>query len=302
MQGKVVFITGAASGIGLATARLMQQQGARVVLVDCDEQLLAKAAQEFSMPVLTIVADVSKQEQCQAAVAQTLQHFGHIDVVWANAGIASLGPLMHTDPAAWKRCFEVNVFGVFNTVRAAVPSVLAQKGYVMVTASVSTFAHPPAVSAYAASKAAVEAMCNAWRIELDGHGVGLGVIHASWVKTPLVTEGNMHPAFLRLRKTTPGFLNQEIEVDDAARMIVAGLQRRARRIWVPGWVRMLYWLRALLHTRWAEHELLKAAPDIERLFLEGTAISGVQASSFPPRELQRKNEQGLADGVDHERN
>jgi NAD(P)-dependent dehydrogenase (short-subunit alcohol dehydrogenase family) len=287
MQGKVVFITGAASGIGLATARLMQQQGARVVLVDCDGLLLAQAAQELAMSVLTIVADVTNQEQCQAAVSQTLHHWGRIDVVWANAGIASLGPLMHTDPAAWKRCLEVNVLGVFNTVRAALPAVLAQKGYVLVTASVSSFAHPPAVSAYAASKAAVEAMCNAWRIELDGHGVGLGVIHASWVKTPLVTEGNMHPAFLRLRKTMPGFLNQEIEVDDAARMIVSGLQRRARRIWVPGWVRMLFWFRAFLHTKLAERELLKAAPDIERLFLEGMAISGVQASSYPPREYHR---------------
>lgn len=287
MKDKVVFITGAASGIGLATAKHLQQRGAEVVLVDCDARLLAQAAAEFEMSVLTITADVTSMEQCNAAVAETLRQRGRIDVVWANAGIASLGPLMLTDPAAWMRCFAVNVFGVFNTVRAALPCVIAQKGYVAVTASVSSFAHPPAVSAYAASKAAVEAMCNAWRIELDAHGVGLGVIHASWVKTPLVAEGNMHPAFVRLRKTMPGFLNQETEVDDAARMIVSGMQKKARRIWVPGWVRMLFWLRPLLHARWAERELLKAAPEIERLFLEGIQISGVTASSFPPRELTR---------------
>lgn len=290
LRGQVVLITGAGSGIGAATALALQRQGAIPVLVDCDAAPLAATAAAIGGDVLSVLADVTLPADCQAAVAQALARHGRIDVVWANAGVASFGPLAHTDPAAWRRCFEVNVFGVFNTVRAALPAVLRQRGYVLVSASVSSFAHPPAMSAYAASKAAVEAMCNAWRIELAGHGVRVGVIHASWVSTPLMTEGALHPAFRRLRATMPALLNQETTPAAAASLISQGIARRARQVWVPGWVRALHWLRAALHSPPAERALLEAAPDIERLYLEGMASSGSPASSFGPRELARSQQ------------
>ena len=102
-----------------------------------------------------------------------------------------------------------------------------------------------------------------------------------------MAEGASHPAFQRLRATMPALLNAETSVCDAARMIADGIERRAARIWVPGWVRLLHWLHALLHTRLAERELLRAAPDIERLYAEGVVASGSKASSFGPRELAR---------------
>ena len=287
MRGKVVLITGAASGIGAATALELHQRGAVVVLVDCDAEPLAAVASRIGADVLCVQADVTSRSACNKAVAATIARHGRIDIVWANAGVASFGPLALTDPAAWQRCFEVNVFGVFNTVRAALPEVTKQRGLVLVSASVSSFAHPPAMSAYAASKAAVEAMCNAWRIELAAHGVMVSVIHASWVSTALMTEGALHPAFARLRATMPKLLNAETSPAEAARQIADGMARRASRIWVPGWVRVLHWMRALLHTRVAERELLKAAPDIERLYAEGLVESGSAASSFGPREMQR---------------
>jgi NAD(P)-dependent dehydrogenase (short-subunit alcohol dehydrogenase family) len=287
MRGKVILITGAASGIGAATALELHQRGAKVVLIDCDAAPLKTVADSIGPDILTVIADVTSRPACDAAVAAALARHGRIDIVWANAGVASFGPLALTDPAAWQRCFEVNVFGVFNTVRAALPEVMKQQGMVLVSASVSSFAHPPAMSAYAASKAAVEAMCNAWRIELAAHQVMVSVIHASWVSTPLMTEGALHPAFARLRATMPSVLNAETSPADAARQIANGITRRASRIWVPGWVRVLHWLRAALHTNLAERELLKAAPDIERLYAEGLVTSGSAASSFGPRELER---------------
>jgi NAD(P)-dependent dehydrogenase (short-subunit alcohol dehydrogenase family) len=286
-RGQVVLVTGAGSGIGAATALELQRRGATPVLLDCDADTLADTAAALGGDVLSVQADVCSLAACQAAVQATLARHGRIDVVWANAGVASMGPLAHTDPAAWQRCIEVNVLGVFNTVRAALPAVMRARGYVAVTASVASFAHPPMMSAYAASKAAVEAMCNAWRIELAAHGVGVGAIHAHWVRTPLVSEGNSHPAFARLRRTMPGLMNRETPADVAALMIADGIARRARRIWVPGWVRALHWLRALLHTPWAERELLRAAPDMEALYLEGLAAEGALASSVGPRERQR---------------
>lgn len=287
LRGQVILITGAGAGIGAATALELRRRGAMPVLVDCDATGLAATVAQLPADTLSVVADVSLRADCDAAVAAALARHGRIDVVWANAGIASFGPLAHTDPLAWQRCFEVNVFGVFHTVRAALPAVMAQRGYVVATASVSSFAHPPAMSAYAASKAAVEAMCNAWRTELAGHGVRVGVMHPSWVKTPLVTEGALHPAFRRLRATMPGPLNRELDASDAARMLADGIERRARQIWAPAWVRILHWLRAALHSPLAERELLRAAPDIERLYLEGMQSSGRLASSFGPREHAR---------------
>jgi NAD(P)-dependent dehydrogenase (short-subunit alcohol dehydrogenase family) len=301
LAGKVVLVTGAASGIGAAGARALQRAGAMPVLVDCDAAPMAALAKAMeaetagadlpSTPgVLCVVADVTNSAQCAAAVAAAVARHGRLDVVWANAGVASFGPLAYTDPLAWQRCIEVNVLGVFHTVRAALPELLRQRGQVLVSASVSSFAHPPMMSAYAASKAAVEAMCNAWRIELAAHGVSVSALHASWVRTPLMDEGALHPAFGRLRATMPGLLNGEVSAEAAASIILDGLAQRRSRIWVPGWVRWLHVLRAVLHTQVAERALRQAAPELERLYLEGLAESGPAASSFGPRELARSQQ------------
>ena len=287
LTGQVVLITGAASGIGAATAAELARRGAHPVLVDCDAEPLAQTAAAVGPGTLTVQADVTDLSACEAAVERALSRHGRIDVVWANAGVAAFGPLAYTDPQAWKRCIDVNVIGVFNTVRAALPAVMRQRGYVLVSASVSSFAHPPAVSAYAASKAAVEAMCNSWRIELAAHGVRVGALHTSWVRTALISEGAMHPGFVRLRRAAPGFLNGETSPEDAALSIADGIQRRQRQLWVPGWVRVLHWLRVLLHTQAGERELLRAAPEIEQLYLQGLASEGALASSFGPRERAR---------------
>jgi NAD(P)-dependent dehydrogenase (short-subunit alcohol dehydrogenase family) len=287
LAGQVVLITGAASGIGAATAAELARRGAHPVLLDIDAAPLARTAAAIGPGTLAVQVDVTDLSACEAAVAQALARHGRIDVVWANAGVAAFGPLAHTDPRAWKRCIDVNVTGVFNTVRAALPAVMHQRGYVLASASVSSFAHPPAVSAYAASKAAVEALCNAWRIELAAHGVRVGALHASWVSTALVTEGAMHPGFVRLRRAAPAFLNGETSPEDAARRIADGIALRQRQLWVPGWVRALHWLRVLLHTPAGERELLRAAPEIEALYLQGLANAGPLASSFGPREHER---------------
>ncbi len=287
MTGLVVLITGGASGIGAATAAALAAQGAIPVLVDCDGERLKLTADAIAADYFC--ADVTSLAACEALVAQTIALHGRIDVVWANAGIAPFGPLLLTDMAAWQRCVEVNVFGTLNIVRAALPAIIAQRGYVLATASVSSFAHPPAVSSYAASKAAVEAMCNSWRIELAAHGVGVGLIYASWVQTPMVSEGEMHPAFVRLKLSMPALLRRAMPVELAAGMIVRGMSLRARRIWVPGWVRILHWLRAALHTQVAERPLLQAAPEMEALFRQTVVSSGTKAASVAPRELAREN-------------
>jgi hypothetical protein len=103
----------------------------------------------------------------------------------------------------------------------------------------------------------------------------------------LVTEGALHPGFVRLRATMPGPLNSETSPEETARVIVQGMLQRKRRVWVPGWLRILFALRALLHMPFAERELLRAAPEIESIYLEGLESEGALASSFGPRERER---------------
>jgi len=287
LKGQVVLITGAASGIGAATAIEVLSHGAIPVLVDCDQEPLARMAQQCGEGTLFFVADVSDLHAMLSVVEQTLAVFHRIDAVFANAGVAAFGPVAYVDPQAWQRCIEVNVFGVFNTVRSALPALIKQRGYVLINASVSSFAHPPAMSAYAASKSAVEAIGNVLRLELQAHHVDVGVMYAGWVRTPLVEEGALHPGFVRLRATMPSFLNKETSAQVTARVVVHAISKRQRRIFIPSWLRFLFALRALLHLPFAERELVKAAPDVEKSYLEGLAAEGALASSFGPRERAR---------------
>src|SRR5215203_5142017 len=171
-NGRVAFITGGASGIGLAVAGLLQRRGMSLVLMDLTEPALgAAAAQLGEGEVVTMAGDVTRAEDCREAVALAVRHFGGIDLCWANAGIGSLAPLRHADAREWMQIVQVNVFGVLHTVQAALPQLIARRGHVAVSASAASLAHAPGMSAYAASKAAAEAMYDSWRIELAYSGV-----------------------------------------------------------------------------------------------------------------------------------
>jgi NAD(P)-dependent dehydrogenase (short-subunit alcohol dehydrogenase family) len=273
---KVVLITGGARGIGAATARELAARGWTAVLADID------ASGD------TIPLDVRDAAACDRAVETVLERHGRLDAVWANAGIASFGPLALTDPDAWVQTIEVNLIGAFRTVRAALPAVIAGRGYVAVTASLASFAHAPAMSAYAASKSGVEAMCNALRIELAPHGVAVGTIHPTWIDTDMVREGQTeHLAYRHLRAALRPPFSKTYPVERAARDIADGFDRRARRICTPGFVRIAHVLRAALTTRPFERDLVRAAPDIERLFAEQAAELGRLGASVSERTATR---------------
>jgi NAD(P)-dependent dehydrogenase (short-subunit alcohol dehydrogenase family) len=260
---KVVLITGGARGIGAATARELAARGWTTVLADIDPT-------GDSIPL-----DVRDAEACARAVATVLERHGRLDAVWANAGIASFGPLALTDPEAWVRTVDVNLIGAFRSIRAALPAVIAARGYVAVTASLASFAHAPGMSAYGASKAGVEAMCNALRIELAPHGVAVGTIHPSWIDTEMVREADAeHLAYRRLRAAMRPPFSRTHPVERAACDIADGFERRACRICTPSFVRVAHVLRAALTTRPFQRDLLRAAPDIEQLFAEQATERG----------------------------
>ncbi len=139
VNSQVVFITGAGHGIGAELARRLHAKGAKLLLTDLDEAALAGKSAELGGDdrVLTVVADVRDLAAMQAAADQGVKKFGGIDVVVANAGIASYGSVLKIDPEAVKRVLDVNLLGVFHTVRAALPSVIDRRGYVLIVSSLA---------------------------------------------------------------------------------------------------------------------------------------------------------------------
>lgn len=140
LNGKVALITGGANGIGEEVARRLHHKGAKLVLTDLDADRLAQVAARFGEDgVVTAVADVRDLAAMEAAVAKGVERFGGIDIVMANAGIATYGSVLGVDPQAFQTIMDVNVVGVFHTVRAALPSVIDRRGYVLVVSSAAAF-------------------------------------------------------------------------------------------------------------------------------------------------------------------
>ena len=284
LNEKVVLITGGARGIGAATAAELSRRGAIPVLADLDVDALARAAATITPAPLTIELDVTDLSACEAAVERVLEEHGRLDIAWANAGIASGGPIQLTDPVAWRRTIDVNLIGAYYTVRAALAAVIAQRGYVAVTASLASFAHAPGMSAYCATKAGVEAMCNSLRSEVAHHGVDVATIHPTWIDTDMVREADVQSrAFEAIRGALRPPFKKTYPVERAATDIVSGFERRRRRICVPQFVVIAHALRPLLTTRLFERDQLAVAPELERAFSEDIAARGAAAASVSER-------------------
>ena len=259
---KVVLITGGARGIGAATARAIAAQGGRLVLTDVDAAPLAELAAELGPDVaLTVQADVTDLAAMEAAVAAGLEKFGSLDVVLANAGIASYGSVLGVDPATFRRVLDINVNGVFHTVRAALPALIESKGYVLVVSSLAAFAAAPGLAAYNASKAGVEHFANALRLEVHHHGVDVGVAHMSWIDTPLVQDAKKDlKAFDEMIRLLPGPLSRTTTVEACVDAFVKGIAKRKRRVYVPGWVGLVRGRRNLVSSAAGDRATLKHVP------------------------------------------
>lgn len=281
LQDRVFLITGGARGIGEATARKLYLRGARLALVDLDEEALNETAERLG--ALAIVADVTDLEAMEAAAERTAKEFGGIDVVWANAGIATFGPIATTDPAAFTRTVEVNLLGAYRSIRAALPYVRPRRGYVAITASAATFSHAPGMGAYASTKAGVEAMANALRLELHPDGVEVGTIHPIWIDTDMTREGDEVNAFEKLRAGLPGPLRRMHPVSKAVDAIVKGFEQRSRRVFVPGWVRILHWVRAGMHGGPGDRLTEAQVPEVLAAFEDDVRARGAEQASASER-------------------
>lgn len=190
LDDKVCLITGAASGIGLATARLFAREGGAVVVADIDARAAEEAVLGITADGGTAVAeqcDIADAELTVALAARAVDRFGRIDVLFNNAGIAGVGDVIETEPSLFDRVMTVNVRGVFLMTRAVVPYMIERRsGSIINTSSTLALIGVARRVSYAASKGAVLAMTKSMQVDLAQYGIRVNALCPGTILTPFV--------------------------------------------------------------------------------------------------------------------
>jgi NAD(P)-dependent dehydrogenase (short-subunit alcohol dehydrogenase family) len=246
VNGRTVFITGAARGIGAETARRLHAKGANVALVGLEPERLEALAAQLGDRAIAIEADVCDFEALERAVGATVERFGGIDVGIANAGIAFTGPLASAPIEQVERTLAVNFLGVWRTDRALIGQITERKGYLLNISSLSAIAHAPLMAPYTSAKAGVEALTDALRMETAPSGAQVGCAYFGFIDTDLVRASFAQPSTQGVRRNSPGFLTKPAPVSTAVDAIERGIERRSARLWAPRWVGPMIALRGLI--------------------------------------------------------
>lgn len=172
LSGKVVIITGASSGIGAATARALARLGCRLTLAARSAEKLDALAEELGPQALAVPTDVTRAEDAARMAAQTLERFGRIDALFANAGVYIRGPLGESSPDDWANLLDININGVLRGIHAVLPAMQTQKsGDILVTSSISGFIDIHGEPVYSASKHAVQGLVHTLRRQFASDGI-----------------------------------------------------------------------------------------------------------------------------------
>lgn len=194
LNGKTAVVTGASSGIGEATARLLAREGCNVALAARREDRLKSLAAQLGEGALAVPTNVTDPAACEELVSRAVERFGSVDVLVANAGLGLYGSIPDGDPEDWRRMFEVNVLGVLYTTRAAVRHMLERgAGDVVIVSSLSGRRVPGADgTVYAATKHALTAVAEGLRMDVSGRGVRVINVEPGLVRTefPKSSHGN----------------------------------------------------------------------------------------------------------------
>ena len=214
----VVLVTGAGGAIGTALLRRFAAIGCHTVGCDLTDAPPPAGADHVD---LWVRADVTSAAEMEAAVARAVERFGRLDVVVANAGITALGSFEATSDAAFERVMDVNLHGAVRTVRPALPHLRATGGRIVVMSSVAGFAPVLGRPAYVAAKHAVTGLFASLAVELEPDGVGVTLVHPSFLDTSPADSNAADPVDTTARSTT----GRPITADDVAREVVRAVRR-----------------------------------------------------------------------------
>jgi short-subunit dehydrogenase len=221
MATRVAVITGASSGIGAATAEAFARRGWQLVLgarsIEALEEIATRLRARYGVEAVAMRCDVRREEEVNALVSAALDRFGTLDALVANAGIGFYGRVEETTPADLRELFDINVIGVLNAIRAAVPVMRRQRrGHIAIVSSVAGKRSWPFHGAYSATKFALDGLAQALRAELAGSGVTASLVLPGNVRTPF---------FERARTVTPGYVPAPIGPVQSAETVAARIVR-----------------------------------------------------------------------------
>lgn len=260
LRGRVVLVTGAARGIGAEVARVAAARGARVAAIGLEPERLAALCAELGDGHAWAECDVTDGSALARAVDDVVARLGGIDIVLANAGVATRGTVRVSPMEAQARVIAVNLVGVMRTAHATLPHLLERRGYLLLVSSAAAFSALPGMAPYAASKAGVEQYGNVLRLEVAHLGVDVGVAHPSWIDTDLVRDVQADSAaFREAMGRLPGPVGRVTDLRTCAEAMVDAMERRSRRLFVPRSLRWLARARALLSSPWVERLALRMA-------------------------------------------
>ncbi len=233
-EGKVVLISGGATGIGFGAAQQFAREGAKVVLVGRRETKLKQACSAIGPVADFVPGDVTRSADCQSAIAATIKRHGRLDVLVNSAGVIGNGGVLNTPPAEFERIFQANVMGLFLLTQAAGPELIKHKGSIVNISSVCGTRPYANLLAYCGSKAAVSMMTQTMALELAPQGVRVNAVEPGVVRSELHKVSGAVPdydAFLnRARETHP--LGRHGEPADVAAAIVFLASQEAG--WITG--------------------------------------------------------------------
>src|SRR5437868_2296555 len=207
LSGKIAIVTGASSGIGRATAIALARQGCSVALVGRNERAMRQTVIDCdSERVLTVTADVTRDEDLPRIISETIERFGGIDILVSAAGILSSGTIETTTEDQWDQMMTINVRSVFRLMQLATPALIKHKGNVVNVSSVTGLRAFPGVLAYCVSKAGVDQLTRCAALEMAPHGVRVNAVNPGVVVSNLHRRSGMdedkYAAFLERSKTT----------------------------------------------------------------------------------------------------
>ncbi len=261
LRDKTVILTGASSGLGAVLAQEFAAAGARLVLFARNGEKLQEVVglcQAAGASALAVVGDVTRAEDCKRLIETSVEHYGSIDYLVANAGISMWARFDEIeDLTVFHKLIEVNYLGLVNCVHPALPHLKQSRGLIAAVSSIQGEIGVPLHTGYVASKHALEGFCKALRMELEGSGVDVLTVLPHWLRGTDLRQNAFDADGQALGASSRKHSSESIALESASQAILQGMIERRRKLVMPWKLRLLLGLYAV-KPKWAEAIVMKA--------------------------------------------